>query len=37
MWILQKNAVSDEQQGTAQQLQVSFRSGGMAYFLTLNN
>jgi hypothetical protein len=36
MWIIQKNAVPDEQQGTVQQLQVSFRSGRVAYQICIN-
>jgi len=36
MWILQNNAVSDEQQGSAQQLQVSFRSAGVEFVIFIN-
>ena len=36
MWITQKNAVPDEQQDSIQGLQISFRSGGMAYLISIN-
>jgi hypothetical protein len=36
MWINQKNAVPDEKQDSVQGLQISFRSGGMAYLILIN-
>ena len=36
MWIIQKNAVSDEQQDMVQELQISFRSGEMVYLVLIN-
>ena len=35
MWIIQKNAVPDEQQDSIQQLENRFRSGGMAYSILI--
>jgi hypothetical protein len=38
MWIIQKNAMPDEQQDSDQGLQISFRSGGMVIqYLYPNN
>jgi hypothetical protein len=36
MWINEKNALSDENQESIQELQISFRSGGMAYLILIN-
>ena len=36
MWIDQKYAVPDEQQDTIQELQISFRSGEIAYLILIN-
>jgi len=35
MWIIQKSAVSEEQQASIQKLQISFRSGEIAYPISL--
>jgi hypothetical protein len=36
MWKIQKNAVPDEMQESVQELQISFRSGGMANLRLIN-
>jgi hypothetical protein len=36
MWINQKQALSDEQQESTQELQISIRSGGIAYLILIN-
>ena len=36
MWIIQKNAVSNEQQDKVQELQISFRSGEKTYSVLIN-
>ena len=36
MWINQKNAVSDEKQDSIQELQISFRSGGIGVSIVNN-
>ncbi len=36
MWIIRRNAVSDEQQDSIQQLENRFRSGGMEYVILIN-
>jgi hypothetical protein len=36
MWIIQKNAVSDEQQDSIKQIEYRFRSGGMVYQVLIN-
>jgi hypothetical protein len=36
MWINQRNAVSDEMQGSVQGLQINFRSGQIGYLIFIN-
>jgi len=36
MWIIQRNAVSDEQQDSVQGLQISFKSGQIGYLIFIN-
>jgi len=35
MWINQRYSVSDQQQDSSQQIQISFRSGRMAYLILI--
>ncbi len=36
MWIIQRNAVSDEMQASVQRLQISFKSGQIGYLIFIN-
>jgi hypothetical protein len=36
MWIIQKNAVSDDQQASVQRLQISFKSGQIGYLIFIS-
>jgi len=36
MWVIHRNAVSDEKQDSIQQIQNRFRSGGIGYSIFIN-